>query len=76
MFELPRFVIKAGQVLIEQGELREPVLGKTLHVSPAYDHGVETDIVRWFETYNTIRFRNYPVGPEYLQENEVIPCRE
>jgi len=76
MFELPRFVIKAGQVLIEQGELREPVLGKTLHVSPDYDHDVESDIARWFETYNTIRFRNYPVGPEYLAENEIVPCRE
>jgi len=76
MFELPRFVIKAGQVLIDQGDLREPVLGKTLHVAPDYDHDVESDIARWFETYNTIRFANYPVGPEYLGENEIVPCRK
>ena len=52
------------------------MLGKTLHVSPDYDHDVESDIARWFERYNTIRFANYPVGPEYLGENEIVPCRE
>jgi len=74
MFELPRFVIKAGEILIEQGDLREPVGGKTLHVAPDYDRGVEADIARWFEDYYSIRFRNYPVGPEYLREPEVVPC--
>ena len=29
MFELPRFVIKAGRVLVEQGEIREEFYGKT-----------------------------------------------
>src|SRR5438046_9561316 len=32
MFELPRYVIKSGQVIVEQGEIREPLIGKTLHV--------------------------------------------
>ena len=44
MFELPRYVIKAGQVIVEQGEIRDPVHGKTLHVAPDYDRGVEADI--------------------------------
>jgi formylmethanofuran dehydrogenase subunit A len=74
MFELPRFVIKAGQVIVEQGEVREPVNGKTLHVSPDYDPGVEADIAKWFEAYYSIRFRNYPVGEEYLHEHETVPC--
>ena len=42
MFELPRYVIKAGQVLIDEGELREPTVGKTLHVAPDYDRDVES----------------------------------
>jgi formylmethanofuran dehydrogenase subunit A len=74
MFELPRYVIKAGQVIVEQGEIREPVLGKTLHVSPDYDRDVEADIARWFEDYYSIRFRNYPVSAEYLNASEVVPC--
>jgi formylmethanofuran dehydrogenase subunit A len=75
MFELPRYVIKAGQVIVEQGELREAVSGKTLHVAPDYDRGVEADIARWFEDYYSIRFRNYPVSADYLREAEQVACR-
>jgi formylmethanofuran dehydrogenase subunit A len=74
MFELPRYVIKAGEVIVEQGEVRDPVIGKTLHVAPPYDSGVEADIANWFEKYYSIRFRNYPVGEEYLHQHEVVPC--
>src|SRR5438034_1828795 len=61
MFELPRFVLKAGQVVVEQGEIRQDLSGRTLHVSPAYDEGVLPDIQKWFETHYTIQFANYPV---------------
>lgn len=66
MFELPRTVIKDGRVIIDQGEMRDPVLGKTLHVAPEYDRGVEADIQAWFEKYYSIRWRNYPVADSYL----------
>ena len=72
MFELPRLVIHAGRIIVEQGEVRDPSDGKTLHVMPDYDTGVEGDIADWFEKYYSIRFRNYPVGPEYLGEHEVV----
>ena len=62
MFELPRYVIKAGEMLIDQGELREPAKGKTLHVAPAYDAGIETDLARHFERYYSVRLANYPPG--------------
>jgi len=74
MFELPRFVIKSGQVIVEQGEIREPLIGKTLHVSPDYDVDIETDIAAWFEKYYSIRFRNYPVAASYLHGHEEIAC--
>ena len=74
MFELPRYVIKAGQVIVEQGEIRDPVDGKTLHVAPDYDRGVEADIADWFEKYYSIRFRNYPVTEDYMHEHETIAC--
>ena len=41
MFEMPRYVIKAGEIIVEQGEIRQPVMGKTLFVAPEYDHGLE-----------------------------------
>src|SRR5436190_1198938 len=37
MFSLPRYVIKAGQILVEEGDIREEHFGKTLHVAPEYD---------------------------------------
>ena len=63
MFELPRFVIKSGRVLVEQGDIREEFYGKPLHVSPEYDREVEPDIQKWFEDPYSIRWRNYPVKP-------------
>ena len=48
--------------------------GKTLHVAPDYDHAAEDHIGDWFEQFYSIRFRNYPVGREYLHEAEQIAC--
>jgi formylmethanofuran dehydrogenase subunit A len=70
MFELPRIVIKSGKVIVEQGEIRDGRIGKTLHVQPDYDRGVEADIQEWFEKYYSIRWRNYPVDDSYLHEAE------
>ncbi len=74
MFELPRMVIKSGRIIVEQGELREPLNGKTLHVQPDYDQDVERDIQEWFEQYYSIRWRNYPVEDHYLPDSELIPA--
>lgn len=74
MFQLPRYVIKAGQVIVEQGEIREPIYGKTLHVAPDYDPDIEVDLADWFEKYYSVRFRNYPVSDDYLQAAEQVAC--
>jgi formylmethanofuran dehydrogenase subunit A len=74
MFELPRLVIKAGRVIVEQGELREAPIGKTLHVTADYDRDVEPHIQRWFEDRYSIPWRNYPVDESYLHESApVVP---
>ncbi len=71
---LPRYVIKAGHVLVEEGELREPCDGETLHVAPEFDDGVEASIREWFEQYYSIRFRNYPVTGDYLLHPREVAC--
>lgn len=73
MFEMPRVVIKSGRVLVEQGEIRDTLIGSTLHVAPDYDLEVERDIQEWFEKYYSIRWRNYPVDLSYLHDSRVIP---
>ena len=72
MFELPRYVISRGEVVVEDGEIRKVTNGRTYHVAPAYDESAVPDIRKWFERYYTVQFRNYPVDEHYLGEHEVV----
>jgi formylmethanofuran dehydrogenase subunit A len=75
MFELPRWVIKNGVLVVEQGEIRAEVFGRTLHVAPQYDEGVLPDIRKWFEAYYTVQFANYPVNGDCLTHGAaVVAC--
>ena len=75
MFELPRYVIKAGQVIVENGEIRAPLDGKLLHVEAAYDRDREAEIAAWFDDHYSIGFRNYPVGDSYLNDHQAVTAR-
>jgi formylmethanofuran dehydrogenase subunit A len=76
MFEMPRFVIKAGQVVVEQGEVRQDLYGPTLHAATAWDEAAVPHIKKWFESYYTIQFANYPVDEHYLAHGATaVPCR-
>ncbi len=66
LFELPRFVLKAGEVIVAQGEIRAETFGRTAYVAPEYDRGALADVEKWFEAYYTIQFANYPVDENYL----------
>jgi formylmethanofuran dehydrogenase subunit A len=75
MFALPKIVIKDGNVLIEDGEIRDPHNGKTLHVAPAFDPGFEPVIAEWFEQYYSLRYRNYSVAEGELDQPSQVACR-
>jgi formylmethanofuran dehydrogenase subunit A len=75
MFALPRYVIKAGETVIENGELRSTPIGRTLHVRPEHDPAVAARLAPWFEKYYSIRFGNYPVSDAYLPHPQQVPCR-
>jgi formylmethanofuran dehydrogenase subunit A len=76
MFELPRFVIKAGQVVVEKGEVRQDLYGPTLYAATTYDEGAVGHIKKWFESYYTIQFANYPVDEHYLAHGATaVACR-
>ncbi|HET6795773.1 MAG TPA: formylmethanofuran dehydrogenase subunit A [Gemmatimonadales bacterium] len=61
MFASPRYVIKAGAVVVEEGQLREAPAGKRLYVRPGYDPALLPDLRRHFASYSTVAFENYPV---------------
>jgi formylmethanofuran dehydrogenase subunit A len=72
MFELPRFVFKAGELIVEQGEIRRVPFGQTLVVEPEYDDGALPGIRKWFEESYSLAFDNYSVGEEYLAQGKVV----
>jgi formylmethanofuran dehydrogenase subunit A len=62
--------------MIDQGEIRDPLFGKSLYVAPQFDRDVESDIKEWFEKYYSIRWRNYPVDDTYLKTSELVPTTD
>ena len=63
MFSTPRYVVKGGTLVVEEGHLRRAPAGRRLHVRPGYDERVERGLREFFDRYSTISFDNYPVGP-------------
>jgi formylmethanofuran dehydrogenase subunit A len=76
MFAYPRYVLKGGEVVIEEGEIRKTVEGKGIVVRPAYDPKVEDFIRPLFQQYYTMSFDNYPVEMERIEHPDVRPCHQ
>jgi formylmethanofuran dehydrogenase subunit A len=74
MFARPRYVLKGGEIVVRDGKIVRERPGRTLHVDPPYDPGIEPDLRAHFEESYTISFDNYAVAPEYLPHGQVIPC--
>ncbi|MEJ2094896.1 MAG: amidohydrolase family protein [Gammaproteobacteria bacterium] len=73
MFNAPRYVIKSGEMVIEDHEFRNDFYGKILHSAPEFDEEISEDIRPFFEKYYSIEFENYGVDDHYLHEHEIIP---
>ncbi|MFN2432834.1 MAG: formylmethanofuran dehydrogenase subunit A, partial [Gemmatimonadota bacterium] len=68
MFSSPRYVLKAGTVVLEEGELRRSVPGTTLRARPELDAGAGERLREAFESRYSIRMDNYPVSEALLRE--------
>ena len=75
MFECPRWVIKSGSIIIDDGDLITDSIGRTYSVEPSFDQGRITEIRNWFEQYYSISFANYPVQSEFVKTN-LVGCRK
>ncbi len=71
MFELPRYVFKAGELIVEHGEIRRVPFGPVICTEPRYDATAVPHIGDWFERNYSMAFANYPVGEEYLAQGKV-----
>jgi len=75
MFELPRYLIRRGEVIVDDGELRSQNPGEVLHVAPAFDDGCLPHIADWFNDHYSIRFANYAIQDELISLARPVPCR-
>jgi formylmethanofuran dehydrogenase subunit A len=74
LFEYPRYVIKNGDVVVEEGALRSVGNGRQFIVQPSFDDTIETYLRPLFQKVYTMSFDNYPVEIERLQSPDITPC--
>jgi formylmethanofuran dehydrogenase subunit A len=74
MFGYPRYVIKGGEVVLEEGEIRLTPQGREFIVQPAYDEKIEEFLRPAFQQVYTMSFDNYPVEMERIHRPEVRAC--
>jgi formylmethanofuran dehydrogenase subunit A len=75
MFEHPRYVIKGGKIVVEEGEIRAVSQGREFIVHPSFDEKIEEYLRPLFEKVYTISFDNYPVAMERLAHPDIRACR-
>jgi formylmethanofuran dehydrogenase subunit A len=68
MFATPRYVIKGGRVIVEEGELRETPTGDLLRVAVDHDEAIERTLRPLFDEHYSVQLANYPVREPWLLE--------
>ncbi len=72
MFGHPRYVIKQGEIVIEDGDIRETPEGREFLFKPSYSPDTEEFIRPLFEDCYTMSFENYPVELSRIERADVI----
>jgi formylmethanofuran dehydrogenase subunit A len=75
LFKSARYVIKGGEVVVEDGQVRALVEGREYVVRPAFDAQVEEYLRPVFQQAYTMSFDNYPVEAERVHGMELADCR-
>ncbi len=75
MFRYPRYVIKAGEVVVEEGDIRKVVEGREFVSRPTYDQAIEDYLRPLFQQNYTVSFDNYPVEMERVHGLQIADCR-
>jgi formylmethanofuran dehydrogenase subunit A len=75
LFSYPRYVIKGGEIVVEEGEVRAVTDGREFIVQPPCNRDIEDYLRPLFQKLYTMSFDNYAVEIERLRRPEVTPCR-
>ena len=72
MFALPRYVIKAGEVVVDDGELKAAPPGSTLLVAPDVDPTSRRELESWFLNEASVHPLNFRVGQDEVSRPLVV----
>jgi formylmethanofuran dehydrogenase subunit A len=75
LFQSPRYVIKGGEIVVEEGQIRGVPEGREFVVRPAFDPGIEEYLRPVFQQLYTMSFDNYPVEAERVHGMQLAECR-
>jgi formylmethanofuran dehydrogenase subunit A len=75
LFVAPRYVIKGGEIVVEEGQVRSMVEGREFVVQPAVDPGIEDYLRPLFQQVYTMSFDKYPVEAERVHGMQLTACR-
>jgi formylmethanofuran dehydrogenase subunit A len=74
LFRYPRYVVKGGELAVEEGEIRSLSDGHEFVVQPTYNAEIETFLRDRFEEHYTMSFENYPVDLERVHGLQMAEC--
>jgi formylmethanofuran dehydrogenase subunit A len=74
LFRYPRFVVKGGNLAVEEGEIRALEDGREFVVQPSFNADIEGYLRERFEEQYTMSFENYPVDLERVHGLEMAEC--
>ncbi len=73
MFSVPRWVVKSGEILIDDFEVRDPVAGKTLSAAPEYDRERDAVVESWFDEHYSLKAEHFGASSsEYGRDSETV----
>jgi formylmethanofuran dehydrogenase subunit A len=75
MFRYPRYVIKGGEIVVEEGDIRNVHQGREFIAKPVFDEKIEDFLRPLFQQVYTMSFENYPVELERIERPEVHACK-
>jgi formylmethanofuran dehydrogenase subunit A len=74
MFGHPRYVLKGGEIVLEDGDIQATPEGREFVIQPDYDPDTEAFLKPLFEDCYTMQFENYPVEMERVAHPDIQEC--
>lgn len=76
-FEHAAYTIKGGEIVVKDGEIVNPVFGKTywVDVETSMPRVINDDIKQKFKDYWTVEYENYPIREGFLHSSAPVAVR-